>query len=129
MWKHLEKLRSSHLTFTRLMTQVKLDLGLLVLGVNAAVQELCDMSNPTDSTQLGLTMANQSGFLFIIPSDCCYPSPMFTEVMEDKNIVTCCTELRFLKCHGGRDTRINLTVFEEEENSEQVPLTNAKCMS
>lgn len=111
------------------MTQVKLDLGLPVLGVNAAVWELCDMSSPTDSTQLGLTMAKQSGFLFLIPSDCCYPGPMFTEVMEDKNIVTCCTELRFLKYHGGKDTRINLTVFEEEENSEQVPLANAKCMS
>lgn len=46
------------------------------------------------------------------------PGPMFTEVMEDENIVTCCTGLRFLKCHGGKDTHINLTVFQEEENSE-----------
>lgn len=50
MGKHLEKLHSSHLTFTTLMTKVKLDIGLPVLGVNAVVWELCDMFRPTDST-------------------------------------------------------------------------------
>lgn len=54
---------------------------------------------------------NSLDFFLSFPMTAATPGPRFTEVMEDENIVTCCTGLRFLKCHGGKDTYINLTVF------------------